>query len=315
MSAEQKETPYMTYSKYIGDLWSGVHCNQELNKKDERNKKIFWWDSDFVIRHVNTLVYDIDSPILSEGLNQLLINRLNGRVLKLGVSVGFGTGGKEMRLLELGVVEKFILFELSDEAIKIAYEKAKVLNLINRIEFVHGDAFAYSFENTEIELVHWNNSLHHMFDVRDAVKWSYDILSPGGVFYMDDYVGANRFQFPEYILKIVDEIRNGIPYKYLKHPFIDGYILGPYINHGLDEINDPSEAVDSERILESVRIYFPKAKIILTGGIVYSIALAMFFDNFDEENEEDLAVLKQLLTIDMLHNSIDILELDVIVGV
>jgi SAM-dependent methyltransferase len=55
-----------------------------------------------------------------------------------------------------------------------------------RVDLIQGDCFAHEF-NEKVDFVHWNNSLHHMLDANKAVKSSYDILSPGGVFYMDDF--------------------------------------------------------------------------------------------------------------------------------
>jgi len=285
----------VSHIKKVGNHWNAMYSSA---KKKELKA---WWDSEFTVRHINRLVFDIDSPILSEGLNQLLIKRLDGRRLKTGISVGCGLATKEIRLLELGIVEKFILFELSEEAIRIGSENAKKSNVIDRVEFRNEDAFQFDYSHSKIDLVHWNNSLHHMFDVPRAVQWSYEILIPGGVFYMDDYVGSNRFQWPQNIVDIVNEVRGSLPHKYLKKriPLVVDRIID-YIKPHILQIIDPSEAVDSEKILTSVRSYFPKAEIILTGGIVYFIALEGMWRNFNEK-EEDLSLLTRLLEKDKFY--------------
>jgi len=266
-------------AKLIGKYWSNVHSSKSQIKSN-------WWDHEIAIRHINMLVASVDSPIFSEGLNQLLIKRLNGKRLQTGVSVGCGIAHKEMRLLQLGIVEKFILFELAEDVVNIALKKAKELNLENRIEFRIGDAFEYDFSNTKIDLVHWNNSLHHMFDVQSAVKWSYNILCPGGVFYMDDYVGANRFQYPHNVLEIANTVRCALLDDF-------GAIMA---NINPDSIDDPSEAVDSENILESVLKYFPQAEVKRTGGIIYLIVMGgNIWSSFDGKQ---LPLLTLLLKID-----------------
>jgi len=279
----------------IGRYWSTYYKSKETTQK-----KLSWWESDFAKRHVNMLVNNTDSTILSEGLNQLLIKRLNGRRLKTGVSVGCGLALKELRLLQLGIVEEFILFDMSKEAVKQGINNAKELNLENRVKYLCQDAFKYDFSNINIDLVYWNNSLHHMFNVPDAVKWSYDILCPDGFFCMDDYVGPCRFQYPKYMLDIVNDIRDMLPHKYLKSPFNNGQYMGVVTNENPKDLarRDPSEAVDSDKILKSVKDYFPQAEIILTGGIVYAKALVNMWNNFDEENEEDISVLTKLMEID-----------------
>jgi hypothetical protein len=62
--------------------------------------------------------------------------------------------------------------------------------------------------------------------------------------------------------------------------------------------DDPSEAADSERILESVKKYFPDAEITLTGGVVYHLALNDILRNFDESGDRHL--LDLLMIIDGL---------------
>jgi glycosyltransferase involved in cell wall biosynthesis/SAM-dependent methyltransferase len=276
----------------VGDCWS----QQWENLSEE---KIAWWHSDYAIRRINALVADIDSPIPSAGITQLLKNHLNGRKLKLGVSVGFGTGEKEIRLLEQGLVEKFMLFELSEKAVAMATANAEKAGLSQRVEIYHEDAFSHDFSNAEVDLVHWNNALHHMFDVDAAVKWSRDILVPGGAFYMDDYVGPNRFQNPEHALNLVNQIYADIPDKYKKLKGTELY-KGPAGNIDPDMIEDPSEAVDSERILDAVKKHFPNAQIVLTGGLLYFGALTSLWANFDETDEEDRHILNLIMDADAL---------------
>jgi len=260
-----------------------------------------WWESELVRRHLNILTNNVDSPDLAEGLHRLLAKHLNGRRLKHGVSVGCGKGDKELQLLQLDIVEKFICFDLSEGAIKIAKESAKRLDLEDRIEFLVADAFTYNFENLTIDLVHWSGSLHHMIDVPFAVKWSHDILEQGGVFYMSyEYVGPNLFQFPIHVLNIANEILDELPHKYLKHPHADGQYMGRIVNVDpkVLHLQDPSEAADSEKILGSIKDFFPQAEIIPLGGIIWAVALTGLYHNFDESNAVDASALSHLLQID-----------------
>lgn len=232
-----------------------------------------------------------------------MIKRLTGRCLQTGVSVGCGLAHKELRLLELGIVEKFILFELSEDAVRIGIERAREANMLDRVEFRIENAFDYDFTNQKIDLVYWNNALHHMLDVPAAVKWSYDILASNGVFCMDDYVGASRFQHLQSVLDIVNEIRDSLPRKYLVNPYNEGEYVGQFTNPNLDDLKtqDPSEAADSEKILASVIQYFPQAEVIPTGGIVYFLALGGIWYNFNKDDEEDLRLLDQLMLKDKMY--------------
>ena len=58
--------------KNIGDYWSNYYTTV-------RTTKMGWWERDLIKRHINLLVDNVDSPIQSEGLNQLLLKKLDGR--------------------------------------------------------------------------------------------------------------------------------------------------------------------------------------------------------------------------------------------
>ena len=101
-------------------------------------------------------------------------------------------------------------------------------------------------------------------------------------------------------MDIVNDIRDSLPHRYLKNPNNIGDYIGEFAVPALNEMikSDPSEAADSENILNSVTKYFPNADITCTGGIVYCLALSGIYSNFNEENETDVNILHQLLEKD-----------------
>jgi SAM-dependent methyltransferase len=236
-----------------------------------------------------------------------------------GVSVGCGNAKKEIRLLCEGLVQHFQLFELSDFCIQQGKELAADQRVSDRAEFILGDAFALATGKECFDFVHWNNSLHHMLDVEKAVEWSYRVCKKGGMFYMDDYVGPTRFQWSDRMLSIASAVRGTLPERYLvrhSHGKVDtlkqiarnlsslpgSWNLHPRVlkRPSADSLraDDPSEAADSGRILDSVRKYFPNAEITLSGGAIYALALNDILENFDET--EDRHLLDLLLIIDDL---------------
>lgn len=286
-------------AKKIGDNWS-----EESLKKHP--KGIRWWESSTIHRHINKLV--CGEPV--DGVSKGLITRLNdlGLTFEHGVSVGFGDGTKEFEILKEGLVKKFTLFELSDVRIENARQQAKKLGFEDRVKFIKGDCFQCEFTE-KVDFVHWNNSLHHMFDVSKAVEWSYQILETGGIFYMDDFVGPTRFQWSDEALELGTKIRNTLPDMYLKNPYEPSKLLNREISRpDTDKIRnkDPSEAADSNRILDSIMEYFPDAEIILTGGTIYHMTLNDILHNIDESDLKDKTILDLLLIIDELATELGI---------
>ncbi len=141
-----------------------------------------------------------------------------------------------------------------------------------------------------------------MLDSEKAVEWSKNILKPGGFFYMDDYIGASRFQFSDEQLEIASNIRQAF---YNTKYLIDPKETDVYLPSKMNRINenklielDPSEAADSGRIISAINKYFNNANIIYTGGVVYHLALNDIINNFDEQSDKHL--LDILLIIDEL---------------
>ncbi|MDY7024461.1 MAG: methyltransferase domain-containing protein, partial [Cyanobacteriota bacterium] len=178
---------------------------------------------------------------------------------------------------------------------------AQKFGLTEEVKFILADAFEQVQQPESFDFVHWNNSLHHMLNVESAVAWSYKILQPGGMFYMDDYVGPNRMQWSDKMIDIASQVRSILPEKYLKNPRNPSQLLPTKLQKPDCERmiqTDPSEAADSERILECVLKYFPDAEITLTGGVIYHLALSDILHNFDES--KDRYLLDLLMMIDHL---------------
>jgi SAM-dependent methyltransferase len=225
---------------------------------------------------------------------------LEGRLpLAKGISVGCGDGSKELKLLQEGIVEDFDLYELAESRLLAGRAAAQRNGLTGRAHFIQGDAFKLADKSDACDLVHWNNSLHHMLNVETAVEWSWKILKPGGLFYMDDFVGPDRFQWPPQMLLAATAVRQSLPDRLLVNPHKRTTMLPRIVKKpGPEKMRqtDPSEAADSSRILGCVRRRFPGADIILTGGVIYHLALSDVLANFAEN--EDFRLLERLLEFD-----------------
>lgn len=257
-----------------------------------------WWMHPAILRHINALVCGrpVDGPWA--GLEQRMRELSPQGSFARGVSIGCGSASKELRLLRQGIVHHFDLFELSQERIAIGKAAAVRHGVADRVRFHVGDAFSLDLDD-QYDLVYWNNALHHMFDVERALQWSRDRLRPGGWLVVDDYVGAARFQWPDAQLEIASRVRHALPERLLRNPShpqrnCSTNLTRPSLTGML--ATDPSEAADSDSILPALQEIFPDAQIMLTGGVVYNLALKDVIANFDDA--QDAARLRELLAYD-----------------
>ncbi|MGJ3250838.1 MAG: class I SAM-dependent methyltransferase [Elainellaceae cyanobacterium] len=286
-------------NKQIDAHWSNV----AKKKSSSKNLKLRWWQSPHIIKHINQIVCGEPIPGFSQGLIDIVKERAGHSIpFRKGISVGGGNGQKEVDLIKQGIVEYFDIYELSQTRISIGRELAKKHAIDDKVHFIHGDAFEHAAEPEQYEFVHWNNSLHHMLDVDQALKWSKTVLKQGGLFYMDDFVGASRFQWPDEQLEIATKVRRAFQHsKYLSNPNVPTRFLPTDVTRPDKEKliqSDPSEAADSDRIIEAIYRHFPNAEIKSTGGVIYHLALSDMLHNFSES--DDKILLDLLMIIDEL---------------
>jgi len=265
-------------SARVDNFWSAKY-----SPSGETDLTLCWWQCDAIIRHVNARVCGVDVPGLSQGLYQLMPRRFGSRLpLARAVSVGCGFGRKEADAINSLVIDAFDLFELSSEAVKRGRDLAAGEGLADRMHFQLGDAFRIVEETQVYDAVFWNNSLHHMLDVDAALEWSYRVLKPGGVLILDDYVGPTLMQWSDRLCDINTQYRRSLPKKYLADPQHPGHSLPVEVRRPDKDsfvCIDPSEGADSERIIPSIRKYFPSAEIIPTGGGIYLLGLNVILHN------------------------------------
>ncbi|MEM8614212.1 MAG: hypothetical protein AAGF93_19485, partial [Cyanobacteria bacterium P01_H01_bin.105] len=140
-----------------------------------------------------------------------------------------------------------------------------------------------------------------MLDVDHAVRWSRDLLTEGGVFYMNDFVGPTKMQWSDTTLDVASRVRQALPDKYLvDHRNPSRLLARAVVRPDPEKLTaiDPTECADSGRIIESIKKHFTDPEIVLTGGSVYHTALNDVLNNLDES--DDRHILDLLLIIDDL---------------
>jgi SAM-dependent methyltransferase len=264
------------------------------------NVPIRWWQSKQVVRHLNKKMCGEPLNGFAAGVRHWLSQELGGEKLQRGISVGCGTGGKELQLVKEGLVDRFDLFEISGARVERGIELASEHGLSDKLNFRVADAFQEAEADT-YDIVYWDNALHHMLDVAAAVDWSRRVLKPDGFLVVHDFVGANRFQFSERNIEYASRVRRSLPAEFLEI----GNRPGEFAPVQVQKVNgdrlaaaDPTEAADSARIVSEVSRAFPVGKWIMLGGGVYHIGLNDLFWNF--ERYEAPHLLDQCLVVDDL---------------
>lgn len=279
------------------DLQRAASYWDKFTPSAERSR---WWQWPRIIKFQNERICGKPLPGWSAGLINELGDRTGGRVFKRGVSIACGNGSKEMAFLRAGLVEHFDLFEISETRIAHGRELYKQAGLSERATWHVSDGITHLERGPSYDMVFWDNALHHMPDTARAVEASRTALNSGGVFVMNDFVGANRFQWTARELRYASAVRANLPDGYLRHPRnpaarLPRALSRPDFQGMIDA--DPSEAGDSESILPAIRSLMPNPAIWLLGGSIYHLALNDVFANMDPER--DAGMLEALLVLEL----------------
>ncbi|NDV22862.1 class I SAM-dependent methyltransferase [Desulfovibrio sp. JC022] len=272
--------------KAIGQHWDARRTNP-VHLRDR------WWKSPRIVAHINHMICGKSFEGVNEGSIYLIKDMLEGKSFGEALSLGCGGAHKELEFVKQGLVQHFYLYELSRKNCELAKQRFESAGCGDRVTIINKDFF--ETQPRKFDLIHWDNSLHHMFNARDAIAQTFDCLRPGGVFYMNDFVGSSRFQWSEAELEQINFFRKNLPDEIFINP-LGGKFPRRAERPSLKQIiaADPSEAADSASIIPALEELLPSPKIIPTGGTIYHTALNDILVNIDE----DSPLLTQALKID-----------------
>jgi SAM-dependent methyltransferase len=185
------------------------------------------------------------------------------------VSIGCGQAHKEIALLQAGLATGVEAYDLDEVALAIARQKRDKAGLGKQLQLLWQDGCSVMLDRTpRYDLVHWDCSLHHFEDVVAAVKWSWDVLLPGGVFYLHEYVGADRFQWSEAELTEINRIRESFPERWFGQGEASWHNQRKLPRTPLESLS-LDEAPTSSRILAAAQTHIPGFQWKALGGLGY----------------------------------------------
>jgi SAM-dependent methyltransferase len=200
---------------------------------------------------------------------------LAGRKGLKAFSPGCGGGGNELRWAETGLFERIDACDLSAPRIAGAVAMAERKGLAAIAAFSVGDMRSMG-GGERYDLVIVEGALHHFFPMRAALLQIKEMLKPGGLLVVNDFVGPSRFQWTPRQLEAANAMLALIPEAY-KRRWPDGKVKKNIVAPGRlrMKLADPSEAAESSLILPLLAETFTPLALINKGG---ALACLVFFE-------------------------------------
>ena len=201
-----------------------------------------------------------------------------GRILVLGC----GAGHLERELHGLAWAREIVAFDLSPKVLDIARKNTAGLDGISHVlasmdELPVGQA---PFLPGSFDVVLGVSSVHHCSQLDKLYAAVAQLLTPDGWFYLDEYVGPDRFQYSPRHLAQLTALADLLPERMLANQ--NGVIKKSFRAPTVAEVVavDPSEAVCSSSILPLLPDYFKVVAQRPYGGSLLHVLLADIAQNF-----------------------------------
>jgi SAM-dependent methyltransferase len=220
-----------------------------------------------------------------------------GRML----SVGCGTGALERQLHDLKAFERCDAWEIAPGALEIARREAAAAR-ISTIHYELTDIQQKELVPASYQAVWFNGSLHHLSRLEWVLGQVRSALLPGGFVFLNEYVGASRFDFPKRQRECIEACFRLLPER-LRRSFVAGQegrlMETPTLPDPVALTHlDPSEAVRSGEILAVLGQNFDVVAQNLCGGTILQFLLSGIAGNFRSEDREAIKILEILFAIE-----------------
>jgi ubiquinone/menaquinone biosynthesis C-methylase UbiE len=220
--------------------------------------------------------------------------------LKL-LSLACGTGSREIRWAELKKFIQIDAYDISKPRIEYAKKQAENKGLNKIINFEISDVFKISMGTDKYDVVATEGALHHFSPLETILLKIENCLKPDGYFVVNDFVGPTRFQWTKRQLAVVNGLLALLPIDYKRewdNVTIKQKVYKPSILSMI--LNDPSEAIESSKIILQLNKIFDVIEIKEYGGTILNPLFSRIAHNFISEKDEAKDFLKLCFKVEDL---------------
>jgi SAM-dependent methyltransferase len=250
-----------------------------------------WWELDEVVRRWNRLITGSPTVDYQTYVTRKYLSRRRGL---RGLSIGCGTGTKEIRWAATRKFSSIDAYDLSPSRIRYAKELGAKSRWSERLSFQVGDVHRLHLPAASYDVVIFDNALHHCSPLAPVIRNVHGWLKEHGLLVLNEYVGPDRFQWTDEQVELTNALLRLMPERL--RMMKDGTRKNRMARYGslAVRINDPSEAAESSSMMNLAQEYFAIRELKPYGGAILANLLKDIAHNFqggDAEAREWLSML------------------------
>ncbi len=224
------------------------------------------------------------------------------------VSLGCGSGEHEILWARQGAFDRLDACDLSPGRIETARQNARDAGLAEILEFACADILNLPYAMNAYDVVILESSLHHFSPLSRVMESIRNLLKPGGLIFMTDFVGPTKFQWLPRQIQVVNALMDLLPDRFLIEK--DGRRIEKLFKPSYLRMHlvDPSEAIESGNILPMLRKHFQELELKNAGGAILLHLFPRLSHNFPESDPVAQAWLRHLIEVEdlLLHETDEI---------
>ena len=186
---------------------------------------------------------------------------LGGRRFARALSIGCGTGPFERDVVRKNLVDRIDAFDGSTNSLRIASDLARAEGMASRARYFAADFNEPSLPGRTYDVVFIHQALHHVAKLEKLLRSVLLALKPGGVLYLDEYVGPSRSDWNDQLIAPQRAMFGKLPGVSRRVEALPLPI----------QWDDPSEAIRSSEIMKQLKIGFDVREVRGYGGNLLSV--------------------------------------------
>ena len=256
-----------------------------------------WFEVPAVQDRISRLITGRSDTDLYHWLMELVAKR--GRSTPFGtvLTLGCGAGDLERGLYGIGFAHRYEGIDVAAQAIGRARAAAAALSGAD-ITYEVADINTLALKADSYDAISCPMSAHHFSDLESVFGEVHRALKPGGFFFLNEYIGPKRFQWPAHQVALIDLLLRNLPECWVRTA--EGGLRRGFAAPTVEEVVrvDPTEAVRSDEILPVLAQQFVITTYAPYGGSLLHGLLDHIGVNFVGDDPEAKAMLNTFFALE-----------------
>jgi ubiquinone/menaquinone biosynthesis C-methylase UbiE len=204
-----------------------------------------------------------------------------------GLSLGCGTGKKELNWAELCRFTRLDAYDVSESRIAQARLRARDAGR-SEVHFHAADVYQVDWSEAHYDVVFVDQSLHHFTPLKTLLLKIRAALKSTGYLVASEFIGPTRFQWTDRQLEVINGVLSILPQSYRRR-WSNGEVKKRVYRPSRLRmmLSDPSEAVESARIAPLLERHFEVVERRDYGGTILHMLFADIAHNFLGDDSEE----------------------------